>query len=142
MTTPLHVVALRRMTDAMFYGSGARSVLLRIPAPANAVDPGEQLGFAAPQFQDVELTPVVFRSSTATMVGDKAKRRELLVSATAVEALAGLLSYGSANTFFASAAGVVVDDLLLAITNVSELEAGGLIYAYKLVLREPPKNTV
>ena len=37
------------------------TVLLRVPAPAVAGDVTEQLGLATPEFQDVELAPVVFR---------------------------------------------------------------------------------
>ena len=44
-------------------GAGGRAVLLRMPAPATAGDVTEQLGLAMPEFQDVELAPVVFRKA-------------------------------------------------------------------------------
>ena len=42
--------------------------MLRLPAPAVPGDATEQLGLAVPEFQDVELAPVVFRSA-----GDEAR---------------------------------------------------------------------
>lgn len=130
-------IAFRRSADALLFASGARSVLLRTPAPAIAGDPGEQLGLTAPQFQDVELSPVVFRTAASEGGEGKAGRRDLIVSATAVQALTGSGQFTSANALFASAFGVLVDDVLLAIVGIADLEAGGLIYAHRLTLREP-----
>jgi hypothetical protein len=116
--------------------------MLRIPAPATPGDPAEQLGLATPQFQDVELTPVVFRTNAAKTANGKAARRELLVSANAVEALTGSLQYASAAELFATAFGILLDDALLAITSATELEAGGQLYGYRLGLRETAANAV
>jgi len=120
----------------MLRGSAARSVMLRISASAIPADPTEQLGLAVPQFQDIELAPVVFRTAAARLAESKANQRELIVSATAVEALTGLHGFASARALFASAFGVLIDDVLLTITGVTELEAGGAIYAYRIELRE------
>jgi hypothetical protein len=130
-------VAFRRAADTLLFASGARSVLLRIPAPAIAGDPGEQLGLTSPQFQDVELSPIVFRTATSDGGEGKAGHRELIASATAVQALTGSREFASANALFASAFGVLVDDVQLAIVGITDLEAGGLVYAYRLTLREP-----
>jgi hypothetical protein len=134
--------AARRAMDVLLRGSSARSVMLRIPAPATPGDPAEQLGLATPQFQDVELTPVVFRTNAAKTANGKAARRELLVSANAVEALTGSLQYASAAELFATAFGILLDDALLAITSATELEAGGQLYGYRLGLRETAANAV
>lgn len=130
-------VAFRRAADTLLFASGARSVLLRIPAPAIAGDSGEQLGLTSPQFQDVELSPVVFRTATSDGGEGKAGHRELIASATAVQALTGSREFASANALFASAFGVLVDDVQLAIVGITDLEAGGLVYAYRVTLREP-----
>lgn len=129
-------LAFRRAADALLRGSAANSVKLRIPAPAIAGDTTEQLGLATPQFQDVELAPAVFRNAAPKSAEGKADRRDLIVSATAVELLTGSHSFASADALFVSAFGVLVDGVLLAIVEVAELEAGALIYAYRLALRE------
>ena len=132
--------AARRAMDALLRGSSARSVMLRIPAPAIAGDATEQLGLATPQFQDVELTPVAFRAIAANTADGRAARRDLLVSATAVEALTGSQNFATATDLFASAFGVLVDDALLAIASATEIEAGGHICGYRLTLRETASN--
>ena len=134
--------AARRAADVLLRGAAARSVMLRIPAPAIAGDVAEQLGLAIPQFQDVELAPVVFRTTAARTAENKAARRELLVSATAVEALTGSQDFASAAALFASAFGVLVDQSLLAIASATELEAGGTICGYRLELRESAADTI
>lgn len=131
--------ALRRAADALC-SSGARSVMLRVPAPAIPGDSAEQLGLATPQFQDFQLSPVVFRNSVAQAAEDKARRRDLIVSASSVESLTGSAELASADALFASAFGVLIDDALLTITAATELEAGGVVYAYRLSLREAIQN--
>jgi hypothetical protein len=133
--------AARRAMDVLLCGASARSVMLRIPAPATPGDPAEQLGLATPQFQDVELTPVAFRTIAAKTADGKAARRELLVSATAVEVLTGSQKYASAAELFATAFGILVDDALLAIVSATELEAGGQVCGYRLGLRETAAST-
>lgn len=126
----------RRSADVLLRGSGTLSVKLRIPANAAPGDPAEQLGLAVPQFQDLDLSPAAFRTAAAKTQEGKANERVLIVSAAAVEALAGSHDYASARTLFASAFGVLIDDTLLAIVNVTEQEAGGAACAYRLTLRE------
>ena len=132
----------RRAFDTLLRNAAARSVMLRIPAPAIAGDAAEQLGLAAPQFQDVELTPVVFRSTAAKSSTVKAAQRDLLVSATAVEALTGSQSFNSAHELFNSAFGVLIDDALLTIVSATELEAGGQVCGYRLGLQATASGTV
>jgi hypothetical protein len=128
--------AARRALDTLLRNARPRTVMLRIPAPAIAGDNAEQLGLAVPQFQDVELAPAVFRTASAKAVKDGSAQRELLLSATTVEALTGSGNFASANTLFATAFGIVVDDTLLTILSAEEIEAGGSICGYRLSLRE------
>ncbi|WP_263366937.1 hypothetical protein [Edaphobacter bradus] len=116
--------------------------MLRTPAPATAGSLAEQLGLATPEFQDVELAPVVFRRARAKITAGKPTQREMLVSATAVEALVGSLGFASASAMFAAAFGVLVDEALLVIASLSEIEAGGAVCGYRLVLREAVKLEV
>jgi hypothetical protein len=130
-------IVAQRAADVLLRCGGGRAVLLRMPAPASSGDPTEQLGLAVPSFQDVELAPVVFRKSRATVADGKAATTELMVSATAVNALVGSLGYLAANVLFATAFGVVIDGVLMEIESASESEAGGTTYVYRLMLRAP-----
>lgn len=116
--------------------------MLRMPAPADAGDVAEQLGLATPEFQDVELAPVVFRTARARVAEGKAARWELLVSASAVETLVGSLGYSAAAVLFADAFGVLVDGVLMTVESATESEIGGAPYVYRLVLRAPVATVV
>jgi len=126
-----------RAADVLLRCGGGRQVFLRLPAPASSGDTTEQLGLAVPTFQDVALEPVVFRKARATLAEGKAARSELLVSATAVNALVGSMGYSAANVLFATAFGVLIDDVLMEIESASESELGGTTYVYRLLLRAP-----
>lgn len=134
--------AQARAADALLRGTGGRSVLLRMPAPAGAGDIAEQLGLETPQFQDVELAPVVFRTARATGAEAGKAKWELLVSATAVQALVGSLGYSAADVLFSTAFGVLVDGVLMTIVSATESEALGKPYVHRLWLREPVANEV
>jgi phage-related minor tail protein len=130
-----------RAADVLLRCAGGRSVLLRMPVQASAGDETEQLGLAVPTFQDVELAPVVFRKSrqavtTQAAVG-KVARWELMVSASAVEALVGSLGYSAASVLFATAFGVLIDGVLMAVESVTESEVFGSPYVYRLVVDAP-----
>lgn len=130
------MMAARRVADVLLRGCGGRTVLLRVPAPGVAGNSAEQLGLAVPGFQDVELGPVVFRRTRVNAAEGKAMQREVLVSASAVEVLTGSLSFSSASVLFATAFGVLVDEALLTIVSATEMEAGGVVCGYRLLLRE------
>ena len=130
-------IIAQRATDVLLRCGGGRSVLLRMPAPASSGDTTEQLGLAVPSFQDVALEPVVFRKARATAVDGKATTTELMVSATAVNTLVGSMGYSVANVFFATAFGVLIDEVLMEIESATESEVGGSTYVYRLVLRAP-----
>jgi hypothetical protein len=136
-----------RAADALLRGVGGRRVLLRVPAPGIAGDDGEQLGVATPEFQDSPLWPVVCRRVRARMApagaletgaaAGRATQYELLVSATAVNALVGSLAYESAAVLFRDAFGVLVDEVLMEVESATWSEVGGAPYLYRLVLRAP-----
>ena len=50
----------------------------------------------------------------------KAAKTELLVSASAVNGIVGSLGYSAADVLFATAYGVLVDDVLLEVVSVTE----------------------
>jgi hypothetical protein len=131
-----------RAADVLLRCAGGRSVLLRMPANASAGDTTEQLGLAVPEFQDVELAPVVFRkarqaASALTVAVDKAATWELMVSATAVQKVVGSLGYSAASVLFATTFGVLIDGVLMEVISATESELFGAPYVYRLVLRAP-----
>jgi hypothetical protein len=131
-----------RAANVLLRGAGGRSVLLRMPANATAADTTEQLGLATPEFQDVELAPVVFRKarqaiSALSATADKGARWELMVSATAVRGLVGSLEFSAASVLFATAFGVLIDGVLMEVVSATESEAFGVPYMYRLVLQAP-----
>ncbi|HEY6413610.1 MAG TPA: hypothetical protein VIX42_07980 [Edaphobacter sp.] len=126
----MNAVAVRRAADVLLRGVGGRSVMLRLPAPASAGDITEQLGLAVPEFQDVELAPVVLERGSGTT-------RQLLVSPNAVNALVGSMGYSAASVLFADAFGVLVDGVLMEVESVTGTELGGAPAIYRLALREP-----
>lgn len=129
--------AAARTADVLLRAVGGRTVMLRMPAPAVPADVTEQLGIATPTFQDLPLSPVVYRKARATVMAGKAARWELLVSATVVETLLGSLAYASASVLFATAFGVLSDDELLEIVSATEEQLFGQPYVYRLVLWAP-----
>jgi len=129
-----------RTADALLQCCGGRTVLLRMPAPASAGDTTEQLGLATPVFQDMELGPVVFRKARSTGAQGKAAQWELMISATAVNGVLGTSGpggYSGASVLFATAYGVVVDEVLMEIVSATQSEVGGSAYVYRLVVRGP-----
>ena len=134
--------AATRAADVLLRGVGGRSVILRMPAPASAGDVNEQLGRATPEFQDIELAPVVFRSARPKVAEAKAAQSELLVSGTAVHALSGSLGYGAAEALFGAAFGVLIDGVLMTVESVTAAEVNGTPYLYRLVLRAPIAQVV
>jgi hypothetical protein len=115
--------------DVLLRNNGGRVVLLRMPAPAVAGAQGEELGLATPEFQDVELGPVVFRKAESTAT--------LLVSAAAVAGVVGSLAFDSAEVLFETAVGVVVDGVMYVVEKCVASQARGEAYCYCLTLRAP-----
>jgi hypothetical protein len=118
-----------RAADVLLRANGGRSVLLRMGAPAVSGAEAEELGLATPEFQDMELAPVVFRKAESTAT--------LLVSASVVAGLVGTLAFDSAQVLFETAVGVVVDDVLFVIEKSVASVAMGEPYCYCLTLRAP-----
>lgn len=125
-----------RMADALLRCSGGTPAYLQMPVqPGDAADTG-QLGIDAPGFQQMALSPVVFRRVRATMQEGSPAKHELLVSGSAVQAAVGELQVASAELLFQMAAGVAVAGELFLIESVSISECMGSAYMYRLLLRE------
>ena len=130
----MRVGAAARMTDALLRSLGGCAAALRVPVNAVANQDAEQLGLSEPQFQDLPIGPAVYRRVEPTKADGKGERAELLVSATTVLGLAGMMEYESAAVLFAQAAGVLVDGRLMQIAGVTASEAFGRPYLYRLQL--------
>jgi hypothetical protein len=130
MTDLLQEGAMRR-ADTLLRTSGGRLVYLRMPGLAASGDDAEQLGLATPAFQDVPLRPVAFHKANNT--------NKLLISANAVLAIVQSLAYSSADVLFETAVGLVVDDVLYAITDSKASQVMGQPYCYWLTLQSPAR---
>jgi hypothetical protein len=130
-------ICVTRVADVLLRAMGGRCVKLRMPAPAVPADVTEQLGIAMPLFQDLTLTPAVFRKARAIVTLSNGAKWELIVSASAIENLLGSLAYASASLLFAQAFGVLVDDELLEIISATSEQVFGRPYVYRLVLCAP-----
>lgn len=134
--------AATKAADVLLRAMGGRSVMLRMPAPAVPADVTEQLGIAAPTFQDLPLAPVAYRKARAIVAEGRPAKWELLVSATVIEDLVGSLAYASASALFAAAYGVLSDDELLEIVSATQEQVFGQPYVYRLVLIAPQAQMV
>ncbi len=132
--------AARRAAECLLRSTGGRSVFLRIPAPAAAATVNEELGLAVPEFQDAELSPVVFRKAKPQLNKDGA-RWELMVSAISVAGVLGVSGATDASELFAGASGVVVGETLMEIESASSSDVDGEPYVYRLVVRVPAAKT-
>ena len=134
-------MAAKRAAESLLRSTGGRSIFLRVPVPAALATTSEELGLVAPAFQEVELSPVVFRKGRPQQKGD-GERWELLVSTYSVEAVLGDSGATDASSLFASAAGVVVDEDLMEIEAISSSDMNGVPYVYRLVVRVPQAKTI
>jgi hypothetical protein len=129
--------AQQRATDTLLRCLGGTTVLLRLPTPAAASSDAEQLGETTPAYEDIPLSPAVFRRLRAELRDGGVNRYELLISASSVEAQLGFLQLSSTSQLFSMASGVFVDGELLPIEAAAEAEAFGRPYLYRLILRGP-----
>ena len=125
----------QRTADTLLRATGGMTATLMVaPAQGDTTDAG-QIGLDAPGFQAVALQPVSFRRTRPLMMEGKAARYELLVSASAVEQLVGLLQLDSAETLFAITAALAVAGLNFEIESWSGTMQLGQVVLYRLLLR-------
>lgn len=129
--------AQQRASDALLRCLGGATVLLRLPTPAVTGSDGEQLGKTTPAYEDIPLSPTVFRRLRPKLSDGAVNRYELLISATSVQAQLGLLQLSLISQLFAMASGIFVDGELMLIEAAAEAEAFGRPYLYRLIVRGP-----
>lgn len=126
----------QRLVDTLLSAAGGSAATLFVsPAQGDATDAG-QIGLDAPSLQAVALQPVIFRRARPVLQQGKPARYELLASASAIDALVGLLQLDSAETLFAITAGVQIAGLSLQIDSWGATVQLGEIVLYRLLVRE------
>ena len=125
-----------RVADALLRCLGGFSAGLRMPVGATAGVDAEQLGLTSPQFQDVPLSPVVFRKVRIAVGEGHTGKYELLVSASAVMSAVSSQGVASADVLFAAATGVIIDNALFLIEATSFTQWQGNVCLYRVLLRE------
>ncbi len=118
-----------RAADAALCANGAFAALLRLPGPAASGDDAEQLGLATPGFNDVSIGPALWRKAGTITA--------LLVGANAVQRVAGLEGFVSAEALFEAAVGVLADGVVYTIVDCEPLQAGEVPCAYRLMTQAP-----
>ena len=91
---------------------------------------------AAGAYQDLVLSPAVFRRVRATLADGQEGAWELLLSASSVMKQVSAMQMQSAEILFEQALGVMVGERSFVLRTVSSSEAFGQVYMYRLLLRE------
>ena len=136
------VAAQQRAADALLRCLGGTTVLLRLPTSAASDANAEQLGAATPSYEDIPLSPAIFRRLRPKLRDNNANEYELLISAASVHSQLGFLQLASTDQLFAMAMGVFVDGELMLIKAAAEAEVFGRPYLYRLVLSAPQNLTL
>jgi hypothetical protein len=125
-----------QMADALLRAGGGMAVsLLVAPAAADNSNAG-QLGINAPSFQQLSLSPAIFRKIRVAMQENQLAQYELLISASAVQQQVSALQLASSDALFDTAGGVVINGAQFLIESRSVSESLGQVYLYRLLLRE------
>jgi hypothetical protein len=125
----------QRAADTLLRSLGGFSVSLQMPAVSASGDAAE-IGITTQTYQQLPLSPAIFRKLRIPLVEGQPEKYELMVSASAIQAQVGALQLSSADALFAQAAGVSVNGKIFLIEAISAPEAFGQAYLYRLQLRE------
>ena len=125
----------QRAADSLLRSLGGFSVSLQIPAVSASGDAAE-IGITTQTYQQLPLSPAIFRKLRIPLSEGVPEKYELMISASAIQAQVGDLQLASADALFAQAAGVSVNGKFFLIEAVAAPEAFGKAYLYRLQLRE------
>ncbi len=130
----------QRAADTLLRSLGGFSVSLQIPAVSAGGD-AAQIGITTQTYQELPLSPAIFRRVRIPLSEGVPEKYELMISASAIEAQVGALQLASADALFAQATGVLVNGKLFLIEAIAAPEAFGQAYVYRVQLREAlPQN--
>ena len=127
--------AAQRLADALLRSVSGTSAQLRMTGAAIDTSQSE-VGLLATSFTQAVVSPVVMRKLRPTIKESDANRWEMLVSATSVQAQVSALNLASAQALFAMTLAVTVAGQDYLIESIASNEAFGLVYLYRLALRE------
>ena len=123
------------LADALLRTVAGTTATLRV-AGAGLSSDQSQLGLVATTFGEVSISPVVFRTLRPSWKEGGQSKWELLVSASGVAAQVDALDLASAESLFQMTLAVTVAGQDYLIESIAANEAVGVVYLYRLLLRE------
>jgi len=133
--TGMSSAAVVRAADAMLRSLGGDSVSMLFPLITMPNDPSAQLGLADPGVEEVIFSPVVVRTLVTPATGPR-RRLEFLLSGAAVSEELTSRNVASAEALFDGALGLLYDNDLFHIENVSTEYFAGTAYLYRVLAVE------
>jgi hypothetical protein len=133
--TGMSSAAVVRATDAMLQALGGDQVSMLYPLITMPNDPSAQLGLADPGVEEVIFCPVVVRALVTPTTGPR-RRLEFLFSGTAVAEELTSRNVASAEVLFEGALGLLYDNDLFHIENVTTEYFAGTAYLYRVLAVE------
>jgi hypothetical protein len=133
--TGMSSAAVMRAADAMLQALGGDGVSMLFPLITMPNDPSAQLGLADPGVEEVIFAPVVVRSLVTPATGPR-RRLEFLLSGAAVAVELTSRNVASAEVLFDSALGLLYDNELFHIENVTTEYFSGTAYLYRVLAVE------
>lgn len=127
--------APQMLADALLRTVAGATATLRV-AGTNANTDQSQVGLVAATFVEAVVSPVVMRRLQPTWKEGGQSRWELLVSATGVQQQVDALDLQSAESLFALTLAVTVAGQDYLIESIAANEAMGVVYLYRLLMRE------
>jgi hypothetical protein len=124
--------AVVRAADAMLRALGGDGVSMLFPLVTMPNDPSAQLGLADPGVEEVVFSPVVVRTLVTPTTGPR-RRLEFLLSGAAVAAELASRNVASAEDLFDGALGLLYDNELFHIENVTTEYFAGTAYLYRVL---------
>jgi hypothetical protein len=135
-TTPRNPVGAPQMlADALLRSVAGTSAQFRVTGTTPDSNQSE-VGLVATTFSQIVVSPVVMRKLRPTFKEGDVPRRELLVSATGVQAQVNALDLPSAQALFAMTLAVTITGQDYLIESLASNEAFGQVYLYRLLLRQ------
>jgi hypothetical protein len=130
--TGMSSAAVMRAADAMLQALGGDGVSMLFPLITMPNAPSAQLGLADPGVEEVIFSPVVVRTLLTPATGPR-RRLEFLLSGAAVAAELSSRNVASAEALFDSALGLLYDNDLFHIENVTTEYFAGAAYLYRVL---------
>ena len=131
--------AAQMLADALLRTVAGTSATFRVTGSNPGTGPNSdqsQLGLVATTFAEVVVSPVVMRRLKPDWQEGGQARWELLVSATGIESQVDVLDLDSAKSLFAMTLAITVGGQDYLIESIAANEAVGVVYLYRVLLRE------